>query len=470
MLAGVRRFAPAALASSLILMPIAALAGDAGAPPDPAPVIAAPCSSTDLRCERARFAVSKEERIAGDFDYDSGWLPAGSALQVRLLSYLYGRTRVDLGGALDATWPDAISLRPNGVPTTGVLAIDDSFVVKAQGRFHVTVAGKDYDWSGDLPGLPSVDLEAKATTVFDPWAWQGVGAAPSVSAKSGKITLAKVPLTDAIIPIPGISGGFDLDGEGEFSASYDTVRIAFDELVAKGTVDDVTATFPTTRELIADAPSLDTTLFIHGELTRAVTLHFIPGFYFELLGKKFEMPILDAPVPLPPQRVDWSFDPVAVHVPLPRIEVRPREIQLGKIPVGTETSITATVFDTGEERLVVDASDSSGVATVLTKNLVIPGGSSDALHATLTPTAEGAIDTVILLASNDPRSPSTRLRVRATAVLGAPPVADDGAGTQAAGSCGCRVGEDARGGGGIVGLVGVAVVLGVLRRRRARRE
>ena len=402
-------------------------------------IVAKACADPVDRCQQATFLVSKTDKIAADFDFDTGWLPAGSPVQVRLVAFLHGRTRVDLGGTLDATWPDPITMAPKGRPTTGVLAIDDGFEVKAQGRFHVTVAGKDYDWTGDLPGLPGVDLATTQSIVFDPWAWKGGAVTPTVSGKTGTITLAKVPLTSSIIPIPGISGGFDLDGEAEFSASYVSTRIAFDELLAKDSIRDVTSLFATTRALLSDAPALDTLLTIHGEITHGVKLHFIPGFYFEILGSKFELPIVDVPVALPDSTADWTFDDVPIHVPLPRLEVKPTDVALGEVPIGVDTTLLLTVFDTGEARVVLDAKDPSGVVDVSTPHLVLEGGFSDSIRGVLHPTTLGPIDTTIEIRSNDPLAPLKVVHVRGVAAQG---VGDAGLGddpaTTGAGSCGCR--------------------------------
>lgn len=436
-----------ALAAGLGVLHVSSLArADAGpdagadATPPPAPTgpvfNASPCSKLDPRCQRGEFTISKAEKIDADFDYDTGWVPSGGAVQVRLIAYLHGRTRVDMTGKLDATWPDPIRLRPEGVAGTGLLSIDDGLLVKAQGRFKVSVAGKDYSWTGDLPGIPGVDLASMSAVKFDPFAWKGGPGVPETSGKTKQMELAKVPLTDAIIPIPGIEGGFQLEGQGEFAARYHSLRIAFDELVAKGAVADVDPTNSFSQVLFSSSPSLETAVFVHGEMWRKMTLHFIPGFYVSILGKKFDLEVADIPVALPERTKAWDFDPFTVHFPLPRLEARPNPIDLGEIPIGKPTSVLVTVFDTGEADLVLDADDPTAVLDVSTKNLVVPGGNSDSLRATLTPKAAGPIETTLLVASNDPAAPKLSIKVRANATAEAAPAEDTG--TEAAGSCGCR--------------------------------
>jgi len=434
-------------------------------PPDPKPTIgvvnASQCTELDTKCQRGAFTVSKSVKIAADFDFDTGWLPKDAPVQVRLLTYLHGRTRVDMSGAVSATWPDAIRLRPDGVNGTGLLAIDDGVVVKAMARFSVEVAGKKYSWTGDLPGVPKVDLASISHVHFDPWAWKGAPLPPQTSGKTKQMEIFRVPLTDAIIPIPGIEGGFQLEGQGEFFAEYSTLRIGFDELLSPGSIADVDPTKAFTQVLFSSAPSIDSTINIHGELTRQTSLHFIPGLYFEILGKKFDLELVDIPVALPASTKAWDFDPVNVHFPLPRIEARPNPIDLGDIPVGQETNVLVTVFDTGEAKLVIDAADPKEILSVGTKHVEVPGGSSDSIRATLTPKDNGPIETTLILESNDPAVPKLSIRVTPT---GAGPGAGD-PNTEAAGGCGCRTTGKSSELGGLAALALASLV--VARRRRA---
>ncbi len=442
-----------------------ASADDAGtdAIPEPMPttgtVIAKQCTELDFKCQRGTFTVSKTQKIAADFDFDTGWLPKGAPVQVRLLTYVHGRTRVDMTGTVDATWPDPIRLRPEGVRETGLLAIDDGVVAKAMVRFVVEVAGKEYKWEGDIPGVPKVDLASITHVHFDPFAWKGGPMLPETSGRTKQMEIFQVPLTDAIINIPGIEGGFQLEGQGEFFADYSTLRIGFDELASPGAIADVDPTKAFTQVLFSSAPSIENILNIHGELTRQTKLHFIPGFYFTILGKKFDLELIDIPIALPAATKPWDFDPVTVHFPLPRIEARPNPIDLGDIPVGEETNVLVTVFDTGEAKLVIDASDPKDILSVGTKHVEIGGGSSDSIRATLTPKDNGPIETTLVLESNDPAVPKLSIRVTANGAGGGGGVDPN---TEAAGSCGCRTTPTSN---AALAPLSLAIALFLMRRR-----
>ncbi len=137
------------------------------------PVLASMCSQTETKCERANLAVSKLEQGPNDFDYDTGWVPSSSPLQIRIVLAIHDRTQVDLAGTLDSTWPDPITLTPKGTPQQGHISIDEGFEISIQARFTVTVGGQTYSWTGNVPYLPNVNFLASATQTFDPWAWAG---------------------------------------------------------------------------------------------------------------------------------------------------------------------------------------------------------------------------------------------------------------------------------------------------------
>jgi len=384
------------------------------------------CSAMDTKCERAPLIVSKLEKGPADFDYDTGWVPANSPIQIRLTVALHDRTQVDLGGYMDATWPDPITLTPKGTPSQGHISIDDGFEVSAQARFTVTVAGQTFSWTGNIPYVPNVNFIATGTKQFDPWAWKGGDPTlTTVTAKTATQKVMQVPLTTSIINIPGISGGFELDGAAEFSAWYDTLSIDFDD---KDHVVD--PTHADTRLLISPTPSFDTNVLIHGEVTRQVTLHFVPAFYFQILGKDFTLPLADLPLALPAADPEpWDFDPVPVHVPLPEISFEKTTIDVGNIPVDVGTSAYVNLTNIGEEELDGTVDTLAPMAEIDTPNFGVPSKQTAGIKLLLVPHAPGAFDVMLHFASNDPLAPDTYVHIMGTA--GSATIAE-------AAGCGCQ--------------------------------
>jgi MYXO-CTERM domain-containing protein len=424
-----------------------------------APVTASMCSALEPRCERGPLAVSKLEKGPADFDYDTGWVPNNSAIQVRLVAAIHDRTQVDLAGTLDSTWPDPITLTPKGTAGQGRISIDDGFEVSIQARFTVTVAGQTYSWTGNIPYLPNVTFLAQGSQTFDPWAWHGQGDAPGVSATTPTQKVAQVNVLSSIINIPGISGGFELDGAATFAAWYDTLRIAFDEQNGSSPIPLVEPTTASSRLLISPTPSFDTNVFIHGEVVRQVTLHFIPAFYFSILGQNFNLPLADLPLALPASTPEpWDFDPVAMHVPLPEIQLDHTVIDVGDIPVGVATDEGIGVSDLGEEMLVVDADTPAPMASLAgAAHFSVSPNQTSTFKVLLTPDAVGPFDVLVHFASNDPLSPDSDVHILGRAVNN-PDVAMNG-------GCACRM-DPAEGGARSAGLALLAILGAVVRRRR----
>ena len=417
------------------------------------------CSVTETKCERAVLSVSKAEKAPFDFDFDTGWVPSNSPVQVRLVAKLHSRVQVELGGTLDGTWPEPLTLTPKGTPALGRISVDEGVEVEAQGKFSVTVAGTNYAWTGTLPGIPSLNLLAQGSKTFDPWAWKGQTPAASISADTPVQMLAQIPLTNSIIPIPGISGGFELDGSATFSATYDSLRIGFDEPNGEKDVDSQN---PATRLLLTRTPAVDTSVFIHGELVRQVTLNFIPGFYFTILGKTFNLPIANIPLALPASAPEpWAFDKVDVHIPLPEISVAKLDVDVGRIPPNVATSVLVPVTDLGEERLVVDTASPAPIAFVDTPHAWVDPNATSNMRVVLTPDKEGKFDVPVFLTSNDPLTPVTEVHLHGTAQNGA-----DGGSVNTDAGCGCRAAGGKPSSAPAWAGLGLALVVIARRRRR----
>lgn len=424
------------------------------------PVLASMCSGSvsggETKCERANLAVSKLEEGPNDFDYDTGWVPSNSPIQLRIVLAIHDRTQVDLAGTLDSTWPDPITLTPKGTPQQGHISIDEGFEISIQARFTVTVASQTYSWTGNVPYLPNVNFLATASQTFDPWAWKGGDPKlTTVTATTATQKIAQVDLVSLVTSIPGFSGGFELDGAAAFSAWYDTLRIDFDEQNGVSPIPNVDPTHADTRLLFSESPSFDTNAFIHGEVTRQVTLHFIPAFYFSILGDDFTFPITDLPLPLPASNPEpWDFDPVPIHVPLPEISIPKANIDVGNIPVNVGTDQYVQITNIGEELLIGNVDTLAPMAEIDTPQFSVSPQQSAGLKLLLVPTAPGPFDILLHLGSNDPLTPDSFVHITGTA--GNPLIGESG-------GCGCReAGAPTKGAPYVMLLALVAL----LRRRR----
>ena len=66
-------------------------------------MIAEYCSATDYECTTAPLAYAKTIELPVAFDWDTGWIPNGSNIQVRFFVKLPAQTTVELEGSFETT-------------------------------------------------------------------------------------------------------------------------------------------------------------------------------------------------------------------------------------------------------------------------------------------------------------------------------------------------------------------------------
>jgi hypothetical protein len=305
-----RRFACAAVLVASVFSSTSALAAET----------AEYCSETDMTCETAPIAFSKEIVLPVQGGFDTGWVPQGSPLQVHLWAQLWANSYVDLAGRLETTWPDALTLDAIPDPGGGELGIHYGVDIGAQAHVEVTVLGQTFDWTGDIPYVPQFDFQVEASNTFDPWGFEGI----SVEGSTMEATIAQISATDFIgVNIPGLDGGFELNTYIELTATYrttkiDVVRMPNEDAVTGGAID---AEGETTSDDYAGEHGIDYGVRPVGEVIYDGVLHLIPAFYIETIGPDFSIPIADIPIPFEFIQKDWEFDFAEVHVPLPDVEL-----------------------------------------------------------------------------------------------------------------------------------------------------
>ncbi|MCZ7687703.1 MAG: hypothetical protein M5U28_56760 [Sandaracinaceae bacterium] len=210
-----------ALSALLVAWPSSAGAQDGGAPDGGVPWTPL-CPLDHIGCHTEDVDFHHRDALFDDVMLDSGWVPAGSPLQVRFALFLGGSTEVDLGGTAVTSWPPALDVAVPGRPGTGRLAINYGLEIVARIRIDVEVAGVRYTWEGDIPipgGIPR-DLRLFDQSIFDPFVLPPSEPRPVTAwDDTDLVTVLDVDLTDALIPIPGIGGGFLVDAVGSLEGA-----------------------------------------------------------------------------------------------------------------------------------------------------------------------------------------------------------------------------------------------------------
>lgn len=386
------------------------------------------CSESNVTCETAPIAFSKEIVLPIQAGFDTGWVPQGSPLQVHLFAQLYANSRVDLAGYLETTWPDALTVAAYPQPGAGYMGIHYGVEIGAEAMVSVTVLGQTYTWQGDIPGVPQFDFQVEEAGTFDPWAFDGV----SIDGSTMEATLFQVSATDFIgVNIPGLDGGFELNTYIELKATYQTDAIEVVRNPGEAPLEggDITSMDLVTFDTYAGEPGVDYAARPVGHIVYEGTLHLIPAFYIETIGPDFSIPIADIPIPFSFSQDEWTFDWAEVHVPLPDIEIGTEGpdvdpelvsvVDLGEVAIGDMKSSTVAFSNVGEQRLIGTPAftpttpEEMPMFNVAAALFDVQPGAEGTVQVTFSATEPGEFEDELVLASNDPDEPSRRILFKA---------------------------------------------------------
>lgn len=459
--------APARVRIALaIVVAIAALA--------PSSFVAAQCPDDAVGCHEEGVAFHWREGFFDSVMLDSGWVPAGSPLQVRVALFAGGETEIDLAGTSFTWWPAPLSESVPGLPGTGLFSVDYGIEFVARVRFDVTVAGVHYSWEGDIPtGSIPRDLRLAAMAGFDSMLLPPQTPRPVMIADTTeRIEVVGLDL-GGMIGIPGVSGGFALEVEGALDATYQTVRIEIGDAVTPITTEGAsTVAGPDAGETDFGA-SKDVVIQPIGQLDYDGAINLYPVFYVEVPGRRFDLGLPSIPVPVVDLGREVVFDPATVHVPLPDADITPRELDFGRVEVGARRALTVELGNDGETPLRVVPRTPRLPFSVLIDEVTIPPGDSRTMEVRFEPERAEALEAMLFLETDDPDEPLVVIRLSGEGIGGA--VADAGMGGDDAGpgapggitggGCACGVTRPAGASAPWLLLVGLALTIALRRRR-----
>ncbi|MBX3248411.1 MAG: hypothetical protein KF901_14625 [Myxococcales bacterium] len=426
------------------------------------------------RCPETRnveeLAFSHRDMLFRAIDLDSGWVPAGSPLQVRFGVRVAGESEVELNGALVSEWPIPVMTSVVGTPGGGRFGIEYGIEIIAQIRFDVTVAGIRYSWSGDIPILPAAlrDLMARDEATFDPWVLPDADPRPiSLYDETSSIRVLNVGL-GSFIPIPGVDGGFEVRAALALGATYQTQHI----LVTPGD-DVITEELQIFRMLSPEGGygrGMDVTVLPEGELRWRGGVVLRPGLYVEVVGTRFDLPIAEIPLNLLDLMGTTRFEPAEVYVPFGDLRVEPgMRVDFGVVPAGEEQTRMVTLHNDGDAVLEIEVQAPGPPFHVESGRHTLPPSSRVSLPIRFAPVDGGARSAMLLVRSSDPDACVTTILLDGEGV-GMLPVdagtedagpADAGVGAPSLpGGCGCRATS------GPAALWLPALLLFAIRRRR----
>lgn len=433
------------------------------------------CPPDHVGCASSDVEFHHRDALFDGVMLDSGWVPASSPIQVRFAILLGGSTEVDMAGTATTWWPSSLSVAVPGRPGSGRFAIDYGLEILARARVDVEVGGIRYREEIDIPmpgGIPR-DLRVAAETLFDPFVLPGADPRPITAwDDTDRVRVVEIDVTDSLIPIPGVGGGFAFDAVASLEGSYRTDRIAITDALTDITEERASVVVRADPGAVELGAAKDYTVLPHGTITYDGVVTFYPTFFIEVPGRRWDLTIAEIPLHVVDLSAATDFEPADVHVPLPDVRLEETSLAFGELYVGGGFEQLLTVYNDGEAELHVRPANPDGPFVTSSLALVIPPSSSARLAVRFEPMAAGQQDSVLRLDTNDPDEPRLAVRLSgyghaaASTDAGIVDIEDAGTGmVVTAGGCGCRT-SGARESGPWAALIPLVGLLALRRRRR----
>lgn len=264
-------------------------------------------SSASAATESAPYFTERSEQVLEfeDFDYDSGWQPPGSGIQVRFTAHGGNTVYVGMDGDGFYDW-NAEQISFDGLAEGGSFDVDFGVDIQSQVRFDIL----GYQWQGDL--MDPITYGIFEAIVFDPYLLPGDPYRPGVlEATIPAVTVLNVPLgIDLIVA----SGSFHLDIGAEVYAELEGNSITVESETESAIVD----AWDLAVSLGADPTSpLDVWATLEAYLYFEVTLTLYPSVVLTVLGSNYTLGQLEIPIETPPIDDTWVFDPVDLSFSAP---------------------------------------------------------------------------------------------------------------------------------------------------------
>src|SRR5690606_24017004 len=199
------------------------------------------------------------------------------------------------------------------------------------------VGGIRYREEIDIPmpgGIPR-DLRVAAETLFDPFVLPGADPRPITAwDDTDRVRVVEIDVTDSLIPIPGVGGGFAFDAVASLEGSYRTDRIAITDALTDITEERASVVVRADPGAVELGAAKDYTVLPHGTITYDGVVTFYPTFFIEVPGRRWDLTIAEIPLHVVDLSAATDFEPADVHVPLPDVRLEETSLAFGELYVG----------------------------------------------------------------------------------------------------------------------------------------
>jgi hypothetical protein len=264
-------------------------------------------TSAAASTESAPYFTERTDPVIAmdEFDYDSGWQPPNSAIQVRFTAHSGNSIYVGMDGDGFYDW-DAQQISFEGFTEGGGFDVDFGIDIQSQVQFDILGT----QWQGDL--MAPITYGIFEAIVFDPYLLPGDPNRPAVlEGTVDPVTVLNVPLgIDLVIG----SGSFQLAIGADVYAELQGNSITIESETESAIVD----AWDLAVSLGADPTSpLDVWATLEAYLYFEITLKLYPSVVLTILGNNHTLAEFELPIETPPMDETWIFEPIALSFEAP---------------------------------------------------------------------------------------------------------------------------------------------------------
>ncbi len=346
------------------------------------------------------FVLEDSAELWNNSEFDTGYVPSGSPLQVRFRIESSGGAYVGMDGTGYLTWPDAFVLDLEPTPGSGWILVDAALEAVTSIKFDVF----GYTWEQEIDRR---GLQVEGDNVFDPFLLQG--AEPDIVEVDYAGSETELVNFDVSV-FTGVSVNFTADIGPEASTTFEGVNW--------WTEDGALAQAGATADL---EPSGDAWQHVEASFvarwTSALDLVLTPVFSVSTPLGDAELVRVDIPIPLGSDDFEQEMPATVLEFPLPVIAPPVTEFDFGEVEIGDLVNWEMEIGNDGAMDLegAIGMTGSPYFSSFPDAFLAGPGV-GDGVVVTFAPEAEGEFSATLILESNDPLNPIQEIVVRGIAI------------------------------------------------------
>ncbi len=337
--------------------------------------------------------------LSGALEWDSGWLPKGSPLTIRLSVLKDGEDEqgviTEMSAISNVSWPEALTLDVAPIAESGWFALLTDLRIGADIQFDV------FGYTFFEEELWSYTLRLEDDTVFDPLLL--AGGDPELASLSGSGDPVEWDYSASVFTGVDLRVNLDITPVGYATLLGDRLEVALADDPGTPTVMDTSDT----RALLplpADNPGELALLHTwYGRLDAFLALEFRPALDVCVLGACIEVLAFEAGATLAEVGEERAIGPLEAFHPLPALDAPPTLIDFGEVMVGNLANHELPLDDVGALEVFGElVTEGDGAFGVYPDSFFATAELGDGAVVSFAPTSSGTVHGTLVLTSNDP--------------------------------------------------------------------